>query len=93
MVCVIFLFCLPVTDQKFMVLPKILTISSIFFVRRHRVQRNFLHELAYQKNGLQAVQHLFDVGAGLDSQILGDYEIVGQLQAGHEIRKGKRFYT
>src|SRR5438045_1505573 len=26
------------------------------------------HDLAYQKNGLEAVQHLFNVGAGLDSQ-------------------------
>src|SRR5882757_5426710 len=38
------------------------------------------NELAYRKNGLNALQHLFDVGAGLDSQILGDYEIVGQLR-------------
>jgi glutamyl-tRNA reductase len=38
------------------------------------------NELAYRKNGLEALQHLFDVGAGLDSQILGDYEIVGQLR-------------
>ncbi|HLA57432.1 MAG TPA: hypothetical protein VK622_01660, partial [Puia sp.] len=32
---------------------------------------DLFHELAYQKNGLHAVQHLFNVGAGLDSQILG----------------------
>jgi glutamyl-tRNA reductase len=36
--------------------------------------------LAYKKNGIDAVKHLFDVGAGLDSQILGDYEITGQLK-------------
>ncbi|MDB5197599.1 MAG: hemA, partial [Flaviaesturariibacter sp.] len=35
---------------------------------------------AYIKNGEAAVEHLFSVGAGLDSQILGDYEIVGQLK-------------
>ncbi len=37
--------------------------------------------LAYIKQGEAAVRHLFEVGAGLDSQILGDYEIIGQLKA------------
>ena len=37
-------------------------------------------ELAYVKQGTLAVQHLFNVAAGLDSQILGDYEIVGQIK-------------
>jgi glutamyl-tRNA reductase len=37
-------------------------------------------QLAYIKRGADAVKHLFNVGAGLDSQILGDYEIVGQLK-------------
>jgi glutamyl-tRNA reductase len=35
---------------------------------------------AYIKNGFDAIEHVFNVGAGLDSQILGDYEIVGQLK-------------
>src|SRR5687767_2995593 len=37
-------------------------------------------KLAYIKNGLAAIDHLFAVAAGLDSQILGDYEIVGQIK-------------
>jgi glutamyl-tRNA reductase len=37
-------------------------------------------ELVYVKKGTHAIEHLFNVGAGLDSQILGDYEIVGQLK-------------
>jgi len=37
-------------------------------------------KLAYLKNGHSAIEHLFDVSAGLDSQILGDYEIVGQIK-------------
>ena len=28
----------------------------------------------------EAIDHLFEIGVGLDSQILGDYEIVGQLK-------------
>ncbi|HLI94137.1 MAG TPA: glutamyl-tRNA reductase, partial [Puia sp.] len=37
-------------------------------------------DLAYIRKGEEAIQHLFEVGAGLDSQILGDYEIVGQIK-------------
>jgi glutamyl-tRNA reductase len=37
-------------------------------------------ELAYMKRGKAAVDHLFNVAAGLDSQILGDYEIVSQIK-------------
>ncbi len=36
--------------------------------------------MAYIKNGKEAVEHLFSVAAGLDSQILGDYEIIGQIK-------------
>jgi glutamyl-tRNA reductase len=42
--------------------------------------RETFMELAYIKNGYEAMEHLFEVAAGLDSQILGDYEIVGQLK-------------
>lgn len=35
---------------------------------------------SYTKAGYKAVEHLWQVAAGLDSQILGDYEIVGQLK-------------
>ena len=48
-------------------------------------------ELAYIKNGLSAIKHLFYVGAGLDSQILGDYEIVGQLRRAVKFAKEKKF--
>lgn len=37
-------------------------------------------KIAYVKKGIDAVGHLFQVAAGLDSQILGDYEIVSQLK-------------
>ncbi len=37
-------------------------------------------ERAYLKKGKKAIEHLFEVAAGLDSQILGDYEIVGQIK-------------
>lgn len=34
----------------------------------------------YLFQGISAVTHLFKVGAGLDSQIIGDYEILSQLK-------------
>ncbi len=37
-------------------------------------------QYAYLKSGKEAVQHLHNVASGLDSQILGDYEILGQLK-------------
>jgi glutamyl-tRNA reductase len=49
------------------------------------------NELAYRKNGLKALHHLFDVGAGLDSQILGDYEIIGQLRQAMKFAKERGF--
>ena len=48
-------------------------------------------ELAYAKCGLDAVEHLFNVAAGLDSQILGDYEIVGQIKQAAKFAKEKGF--
>jgi glutamyl-tRNA reductase len=47
-------------------------------------------DLAYVKEGRQAVEHLFAVGAGLDSQILGDYEIVGQLKQAVKFAKQRQ---
>ena len=49
------------------------------------------HELAYRKTGMDAIRHLFDVGAGLDSQILGDYEIVGQIRQAMKFAKERGF--
>ena len=48
-------------------------------------------ELAYVKNGTDAIEHLFNVAAGLDSQILGDYEIVGQIKLAVKFSKEHGF--
>jgi glutamyl-tRNA reductase len=46
---------------------------------------------SYIKNGTEAIEHVFNVGAGLDSQILGDYEIVGQLKNAAKFSKQHGF--
>lgn len=48
-------------------------------------------ELAYIKQGQEALDHLFHVASGLDSQILGDYEIVGQLKQAAKFAKQQGF--
>lgn len=47
-------------------------------------------EYAYLKNGTLAVQHVFNVAAGIDSQILGDHEIVGQLKSAFNFAKERK---
>jgi len=48
-------------------------------------------QLAYIKKGLNAVDHLFHVSAGLDSQVLGDYEIIGQVKQSVKFAKARGF--
>lgn len=46
---------------------------------------------AYVRKGAAAIEHLFEVGAGLDSQILGDYEIVGQIKQAVKFSRERQF--
>ena len=39
-------------------------------------------QLGYILKNEAAIHHIFKVGTGLDSQILGDFEIIGQLKQG-----------
>lgn len=44
-------------------------------------------EVAYTHKNEDAISHLFKVGTGLDSQILGDFEIISQLRKALSISK------
>jgi len=50
-----------------------------------------LLQMAYIKNGMDAINHLYNVGCGLDSQILGDYEIVSQLKQAVNFSRDNKF--
>lgn len=52
---------------------------------------SLFESLAYTRNGEEAINHLFRVAAGIDSQILGDYEIVGQLKQAVKFAKQQGF--
>jgi len=48
-------------------------------------------DMSYIKRGAEAIDHLFLVGAGIDSQILGDYEIVGQIKQAVKFARERQF--
>ncbi len=47
-------------------------------------------EVAYIHKNKEAIHHLFCVGTGLDSQILGDFEIIAQIKKGFTTAKKSR---
>lgn len=47
------------------------------------------HTYGFEKESYQAVDHLFQVAVGLDSQILGDVQIIKQVKKGYELAGNK----
>jgi glutamyl-tRNA reductase len=52
---------------------------ELLCIHTHGSMTDFI-EHGYQYKGLATVEHLFKVAAGLDSQIIGDYEILSQIK-------------
>lgn len=50
------------------------------FCDQTHTQVDYFQKYGYVYQGYAAVEHLFKVASGLDSQIIGDYEILGQLK-------------
>ncbi|MCA0131372.1 glutamyl-tRNA reductase [Winogradskyella alexanderae] len=46
-------------------------------------------DVAYIYKNKEAINHIFRVGSGLDSQILGDFEIISQIKSSARISKSK----
>ena len=52
-----------------------------FLIEDRKVEKNVL----YEKIGPDCVEHLFKVASGLDSMVLGETEILGQLKAAYQV--------
>lgn len=57
------------------------------FCEQTQTQVNYFEKYGYVYQGYAAVEHLFKVASGLDSQIIGDYEILGQLKQSVQFSK------
>ncbi|MGO1751903.1 MAG: glutamyl-tRNA reductase [Psychroflexus sp.] len=51
--------------------------------------QNLFRQVGYIRENEKAISHMFRVGCGLDSQILGDFEIISQLKSAFTISKNR----
>jgi len=61
-------------------------LAEMLCTNTHSTLKEF-EEHGYVYQGLNAIEHLFKVASGLDSQIIGDYEILSQLKHAAKIAK------
>mgnify|MGYP003471894788 FL=1 len=60
-----------------------------FLSDAHAVPVEEFRSYVYRFNDLAAAQHLFDVAAGLDSLVIGDPQVLGQITRALELARGQ----
>jgi len=59
--------------------------------RFHRLPEHTLEAYVYQLNGIEVPRHLFRVAAGLDSMVIGEPQILGQVKTAYRIAKEQQY--
>ena len=59
-----------------------------FLCEFHRFDRAEFTRYSYRKTDLEVVRHLFEVSAGIDSQMVGETEIFGQVKDSYSLAIG-----
>jgi glutamyl-tRNA reductase len=58
---------------------------ELFLATFHKIEPSVLGSSLYRRHDREAVRHLFRVSAGLDSMLLGEAEILGQVRDAYKI--------
>jgi glutamyl-tRNA reductase len=61
-----------------------------YFSRFHSVDEDLLVKTAFSARGDGTVRHLFRVASGLDSMVLGEAQILGQIREAHRLASAAR---
>src|SRR3954464_4005212 len=56
-----------------------------FLAEFHAIDANELKPHLYEKNIREAIEHLFTVASSLDSMVLGETQILGQVRGAYEL--------
>lgn len=61
-----------------------------FLCQKQNIPESLFQQFAYIHNNLQALQHVLEVSTGLDSQMVGETEIFGQLKQAYSLARDAR---